>query len=71
MRARHVCAQLPVSCISPNPLTHPGSRPCPALTQDLDWRFAAAQEEMAKAAASADEGDATPSAAAETKPSTA
>jgi AAA family ATP:ADP antiporter len=39
--------------------------------KDLDWRFAAAQEEMAKGNASADEGDAKPSAAAETKPSAA
>ena len=38
--------------------------------QDLDWRFAAAQEEMQKADSSADEGDATP-ASEGAKPSTA
>lgn len=48
-------------CPSPTPL---------APAQDLDWRFAAAQEEMNKASSSADEGDAKPS-AAETKPSAA
>ncbi len=54
-----------------SPILYSCPRPHHPPAQDLDWRFAAAQEEMAKAAASADEGDATPSAAAETKPSTA
>lgn len=41
------------------------------LLQDLDWRFAAAQEDMAKAAESADGDDSTAAPAAETKPASA
>jgi AAA family ATP:ADP antiporter len=39
--------------------------------KDLDWRFAAAQEDMAKAAESADGDDSTAAPAAETKPASA
>ena len=41
------------------------------VAQDLDWRFAAAQEEMARAAESADADDSAAPAAAETKPASA
>lgn len=57
---------VPLLSLTPVPL------PSPTLAaQDLDWRFAEAQEEMARAAAAeaADSGDAP--AAAETKPASA
>lgn len=53
------------------PPTHAVPPTRPVLLQDLDWRFAEAQEEMARAQAaeSSDSGEAP--AAAETKPASA